>query len=50
MSTLSIGALVHDFFVDYLPQQKGLRCQRASNFDQRPASKIDQGFPVLFLI
>lgn len=25
MSTLSIGALVHDFFVDYLPQQKGLR-------------------------
>jgi site-specific recombinase XerD len=25
MSTLTVGALVHDFFVDYLPQQKGLR-------------------------
>jgi site-specific recombinase XerD len=25
MSSLTLGALVHDFFVDYLPQQKGLR-------------------------
>jgi TolB-like protein len=25
-------------------------CQRASNFDQQPASKIDQGFSALFLI
>jgi integrase/recombinase XerD len=25
MSNLTVGALVHDFFVDYLPQQKGLR-------------------------
>ena len=25
-------------------------CQRASNFDQQPALKIDQGFSALFLI
>jgi site-specific recombinase XerD len=25
MSTLTVGAVVHGFFVDYLPQQKGLR-------------------------
>ena len=25
MNTVTVGQLVHDFFVDYLAQQKGLR-------------------------
>jgi hypothetical protein len=31
-------------------RQELLQCQRASNSDQQPASKIDQGFSALFLI
>jgi len=31
-------------------KMRDFNCQRASNFDQQPASKIDQGFSALFLI
>jgi sugar phosphate permease len=47
LSATQLGILSSAFYYGYVLAMAPLGCQRASNIDQRPASKIDQAARVV---